>query len=145
MWLHTHVLWLILKMSFVYIVLLWLCQFSKQETIKINEPTLILIHGKGKTDGAGKQKGWLQLSSLDDKWPCIVLERGSFVSACIKTLCRYHSSHHCHHHYQHFHYSLSWTALVNREPLILLDSVGGAMTSGWSEITFTIHVRSSVN
>lgn len=115
--------------------------------IKINEPRLILIHGKGKTDGAGKQKGWLQLSLLDDKWPCVVLARGSFFffSACIKRLWGYHSSHHCHHHYQHFHLFLSCPALINMEPLMQPDSTDNVCeaksTLNWITLTDFIFSR----
>lgn len=48
--------------------------------IKINEPRLILMHAKEKTDGTGKQKGWLQLSFLDEKWPWIVQKEAVFIS-----------------------------------------------------------------
>lgn len=109
---------------------------------------MILIHGKEKTDGASKQKGWLQPSLLDDKWACIVLERGSFLSACIKTLWGYHNSHHCHHDYQHFHRFLSRPALINIQPVMQPDSVGGYMTSSGSEIALVnviMLVRPSVN
>lgn len=94
------------RWTFVSIVLLWLWQFSKQETIKINEPRLILIHARGRLMG--------EASGRDDyNCPCppmtngtvSCLESPSFLNLLsgIKTLLGYHHSHQRQHHHWHKH------------------------------------------
>lgn len=74
---------------------LWLWHFSKHETIKINEPRLIVIHGRGRDGWAGPQERMITtvLARWQMRWDCARKPYFFFLSLCIPTLLGYHSNH----------------------------------------------------